>query len=387
MKGTTRGLGRVAIAVALGLAGCTAVLGIDKEYEADTGIGGATSSASSGPGSGGGGTVTSSSSVGGGGSSGTGGSGGGTGGSGGSGGGGGGSGGSGGATGECVKPADCPPPPNVCVMATCVMATCGTINVPQGVKPAMQIEGDCKTHVCTGNGTFETVEDATDPADDMKECTKDMCVGAATTHTNASPGTACSQNGGKVCNNTGSCVDCTNGLDCMGAGKICQSGHCVSPTCANAKKDGGETDVDCGGPECNPCSTNKLCMMPSDCVSIVCIGNKCQTPTCLDAVKNGTETDVDCGGASCPDCASGLSCIAPSDCQSGVCAGGKCQAPSCLDTVKNGAETDVDCGGGVCVACANGQQCAMNSDCMSNSCVAGLCEQGLPGDGGQGGGN
>src|SRR5687767_5162053 len=33
MRSTTRGLGRVGLAVTLGLAGCTAVLGIDKEYE------------------------------------------------------------------------------------------------------------------------------------------------------------------------------------------------------------------------------------------------------------------------------------------------------------------------------------------------------------------
>jgi hypothetical protein len=258
--------------------------------------------------------------------------------------------------------------------ATCVSNTCGTINVPKGVKPAMQAQGDCKSQVCTGTGTFETVDDAADPADDMKECTKDTCVGGGmTTHTNVSLGTACSQNGGKVCNNAGACVDCTNGVDCMADGKICQSGNCVSPACANATKDAGETDIDCGGPECNPCSTNKLCMMKSDCISNVCIGNKCQAATCMDVVKNGAETDVDCGGAVCPKCASGQSCVASADCQSGVCIGGKCQEPSCMDSVKNGAETDVDCGGGDCAKCVNGKQCAMDSDCISNSCVAGMC--------------
>ena len=340
MKGTARGLGRFVLAGALGLAGCTAVLGIDKEYELETGTGGAASSASNGPGSGGsgGGAVTSSSSVGGGGGGtggsggGIGGSGGGTGGSGGS----GGTGGSGGATGQCMKAADCPPTGNVCVKATCVNNTCGTMAVPPGMPPTMQIEGDCKSHVCTGNGTVEASEDNTDPADDMKECTTDVCAGGTTIHTNLSPGTACSQNGGKVCNNAGACVDCTNGADCMAAGKICQSGNCVSPDCANAKKDGSETDIDCGGAECNPCGTNKICMMPIDCISVVCIGNKCQAATCMDLVKNGAETDTDCGGGSCSTCADGL-------------------------------------------------QCAMNSDCMSGSCLAGLCAPGLPGDGGGGG--
>src|SRR4051812_9083048 len=67
--------------------------------------------------------------------------------------------------------------------------------------------------------------------------------------------------------------------------------------------------------------------------------------TCADAAKNGAETDVDCGGGSCAKCAVDLACAANGDCASGSCSGGKCAAPTCADKLANGDEADVDCGG------------------------------------------
>jgi pectate lyase len=59
----------------------------------------------------------------------------------------------------------------------------------------------------------------------------------------------------------------------------------------------------------------------------VCTGSPaaCQAPTCADANKNGAETDVDCGGTSCPQCGTNRNCIENADCVSGNCVGGKCQ--------------------------------------------------------------
>jgi len=47
--------------------------------------------------------------------------------------------------------------------------------------------------------------------------------------------------------------------------------------------------------------------------------------TCRDGVKNGRETDVDCGGPDCPPCAVGRGCLSRSDCASAICSG-TCQA-------------------------------------------------------------
>jgi hypothetical protein len=50
-------------------------------------------------------------------------------------------------------------------------------------------------------------------------------------------------------------------------------------------------------------------------------------PTCADGVKNGGETDVDCGGPTCSDCSTGRTCSVNADCASNICTGGVCQAP------------------------------------------------------------
>src|SRR5690348_5063006 len=72
-------------------------------------------------------------------------------------------------------------------------------------------------------------------------------------------------------------------------------------SCNDGKKDGDETDVDCGG-SCAPCATGKTCAKSSDCASAACLNNMCiDLPSmCTDGMKNGTETDVDCGGPKCP---------------------------------------------------------------------------------------
>ena len=96
--------------------------------------------------------------------------------------------------------------------------------------------------------------------------------------------------------------------------------------CTNSVRDGGETDVDCGGP-CAPCNVARACSVALDCWSRNCVSRVCQPPppTCDDGIKNQGESDIDCGGAnSCVRCGDGLTCTVGSDCQSGLCANGLC---------------------------------------------------------------
>lgn len=55
-------------------------------------------------------------------------------------------------------------------------------------------------------------------------------------------------------------------------------------TCSDGILNNGETEIDCGGPNCEPCK-----------VAV--------TPTCSDGTMNGDETGVDCGGScnACPE--------------------------------------------------------------------------------------
>ena len=74
-----------------------------------------------------------------------------------------------------------------------------------------------------------------------------------------------------LCGNTAATLVC-----CNGAGFTCISGECVPPTnCSNGRKDGSETDVDCGGPICAPCANGLRCKLNRDCRS----GN-CQMGVC-----------------------------------------------------------------------------------------------------------
>ena len=98
--------------------------------------------------------------------------------------------------------------------------------------------------------------------------------------------------------------------------------------------------------------------------------------TCGDGTKNGGEADVDCGGPCDTKCADGAGCASAVDCGGGACAGGVCQPPSGTDGIKNGDETDLDCGGVTTGAprCAQDKTCVQHTDCASNGCRAtGTC--------------
>ncbi|MDB4935655.1 MAG: hypothetical protein JWP87_2627 [Labilithrix sp.] len=180
----------------------------------------------------------------------------------------------------------------------------------------------------------------------------------------------------------GSCLKCADAKACL-ISADCASGNCdattkkcTAPSCADVVKNGTETDVDCGGSCTTKCANTKACAVNADCISLKCdaTAKKCVAAGCTDTIKNGTETDVDCGGSGgCLPCATAKACLVAGDCASGVCNAGThtCTAPACTDVVKNGTETDIDCGGSCTTKCANTKGCAVAGDCASGVCNAG----------------
>jgi hypothetical protein len=57
-----------------------------------------------------------------------------------------------------------------------------------------------------------------------------------------------------------------------------------SDLCSDSIQDGAETDVDCGGPDCDPCAPGESCETGTDCVtgtcSLVICGPFCTTRQC-----------------------------------------------------------------------------------------------------------
>jgi hypothetical protein len=156
----------------------------------------------------------------------------------------------------------------------------------------------------------------------------------------------------------------------------------TNSTCNNNEKDSDETDIDCGN-ACPRCKNGDSCESNSDCESSYCNSDDvCEEPECDDDVENGDETDVDCGGDDCDPCDIGDSCSSNSDCESNYCSAGECSEPNtCNDGILSSGETDVDCGAVCPNCCASNKYCDTTADCCSGlECNAGICKTSTPAD-------
>jgi formylglycine-generating enzyme required for sulfatase activity len=263
----------------------------------------------------------------------------------------------------CGKDADCTT--SNCVGSVCKSASC-TDAKRDGDEVGIDCGGSC-AQKCDGEAC------AVDG-----DCKSRICLNLV-----------CKPSGTKTCG-VGAVVLCTNGALCE-QDKDCSSLYCSGNICAapdaashqDGRANAGETGVDCGGvvKATAPCAAGQVCVDSTDCVG-ACNANKtCDAPGPNDGKKNNGETDVDCGGPNAPKCAPGKACAAATDCFGSYCpAGGKCVAPTHGDGVKNAGETDVDCGGAALVdgpinlpaaaKCALTKSCTADSDCTSTVCNA-----------------
>jgi hypothetical protein len=173
---------------------------------------------------------------------------------------------------------------------------------------------------------------------------------------------------------SGSCsYSCSNGTfaqvtnTCAPAACSAQTiNNCVVTTTGSGNTDAGTCSAGYSGSCSYSCSNGAFTQVTNTCAN-----------QCADNRKDGAETDVDCGGGTCAACAVGKSCILNSDCATNACDAVSltCVASQCADHRQDGNETGVDCGGGTCTGCAAGISCRANSDCASNDCdtVAGVC--------------
>lgn len=155
-------------------------------------------------------------------------------------------------------------------------------------------------------------------------------------------GTQC--NGDKVCDGKGSCVECVYDSDCEINNGYCSDNTCVS--CSDGEKNGDETGVDCGGPDCAPCSmactSDADCAMGEYCADGVC----CDTP-CTDKCRACNLTGKQ---GTCSTLSKGT------------------EDPGVCEMTKACAGFSGDC------LLKNGQMCMQDDECVSNKCLAGICE-------------
>jgi hypothetical protein len=167
-------------------------------------------------------------------------------------------------------------------------------------------------------------------------------------------------------------ANCTSNA-CDGVSLVCDANQCT-----DHRKDGNETDIDCGGGTCPACPLGLGCNVDTDCTSNACdaVSLTCVANQCADHRQDGNETGIDCGGGTCPACPLGLGCNVDTDCTSNACDALSltCVANQCADHRQDGNETDVDCGGGTCSPCSSGQHCVVAGDCTSLVCNSGVCQ-------------
>jgi hypothetical protein len=196
--------------------------------------------------------------------------------------------------------------------------------------------------------------DCVQPAD---PCHRATCIAQKCEDTLAPAGDGCG--GGSTCDGMGACIECTAPADC--APDTCQDGHCVASHCIDLAQNLDETDIDCGGADCNPCGDGLSCNGAVDCKSGYCdvsAGSggsgdgrcaKCNSDN--QCVNTPTVTYCDESKGECHDkLGLGVGCVHDNDCQSGFC-------PEddfvCCDSACNGT----------CMGCAQGKTGSPSGEC------------------------
>jgi len=228
----------------------------------------------------------------------------------------------------------------------------------------------------------ESCDDGNDTASDgCTSCLVDACYtcstkdGASSICATKAAGEACAAG---LCDGTGQCAECLVDVHC-GVDGYCFQNACKR--CDDTLKNGDETDTDCGGTHCPPCTQGRTCVAKNDCASAFCVDGVCcgsacdeECVTCIYPGFVGECSLIDKYGED-PSYGMGEACLAAEGeaCAIGnclkafgqPCAGNvECSTAHCADPDMNGSKT--------CVKNV-GEPCTLPADCYTNVCTNGLC--------------
>lgn len=313
----------------------------------------------------------------------------------------------------CNGPTDCPGIDGACAWRTCDDHQCGMHYVPEGEAEVdeFQVAGDCTEKRCDGAGGELEVFDPADPADDLNECTDDVCVAASgedPRHTEHQPRSGIDEDCSAGYCLDGRCVGCQVASECC-SGANCPSGDCYTHTCHNnvcgvvyepagfilAAQEAGDCTLNvCDGaghvvgaadptdPEDDgdPCTTDEcVACEPTECIGVksvnapLSIGSPCSATSCVSLTEqqNADTCQFSAGTAS------GLVCEHDADDTTDCAASGYvCYAGQCAASCTSNAmcATDHYCDGGYCVGqLFAGVSCVNAGECLSGFCVDGVC--------------
>lgn len=249
-----------------------------------------------------------------------------------------GTGGAGGAH-HCMSITDCDPPPNPCETPVCIGGTCGTIAVPSGttLPPDQQTAGDCKLATCDGIGNIVAHNDDADLPGDGTVCTEDLCTSGVPSHVRRQVGATCAENGGKLCDPSGACVECLSASDCTSLPsdsecrvRACNAGKCEQTFTMAGTAVSAQTAADCKKRVCDGAGA---IVVQADALDVPDDGNDCtddvcqgQTPTFTPKASNSP-----CMAGACNSVGQCIGCTSPTDCSGtdGFCGTRTCDASTC----------------------------------------------------------
>jgi hypothetical protein len=150
---------------------------------------------------------------------------------------------------------------------------------------------------------------------------------------------------GNVCDGAGSCVDCVEDNDCPGENADCNDNRCIS--CSDGEQNGDETDIDCGGSDCAPC-TGMPWAAAAECATNYCVDGVCCDAPCINACKACNLTDKV----------------------------GTCSSLPAGQEDPGACDATMACGTFGSCKLKNGQMCQVDSECLSDNCstINYICE-------------
>ena len=191
----------------------------------------------------------------------------------------------------------------------------------------------CKSSLdCASMKDAKTICDATNKV--CVQCTTAADCGAGKVCVNRTCRTSCSSDNDcsamhMLCNKRlslggGQCTECT-GTECPD-GKFCEAGTCVPLTCTPAQQSCAQNVV----VQCNDSGSDVVPLKQCSLMPLIpaCVedGNNADcVGTCYDQRRDGLETDIDCGGPTCTRCAKGKACVTNGDCGSNKCMANVCE--------------------------------------------------------------
>src|SRR5580704_3824258 len=120
--------------------------------------------------------------------------------------------------------------------------------------------------VCDGGTACQGPSDCTTASD----CVAGACIAGCCLTGDVTAGTACTSNGGRVCNGNGNCVACLGPLDCTAPATNCVTNTCTNSVCGMMNAAVGTACTDSGGTVCDGTGMCGQCNQDSDCTTGPC---------------------------------------------------------------------------------------------------------------------